>query len=425
MLSRCQRFDLRRIKSAELVDHLSRICGSEKVEAEHEALQMIARASEGSVRDALSILDQAIAHSAGEENSAITATAVRSMLGLSDAARVIELFHSVMKGDVAAALNEIRSQYEIGAEPAVVLGDLANFIHLVTRMKFVANEVEDNALPEMERNRAREYSQTISVMELSRAWQILLKGLGEVGQSEHALAVAEMVLVRLAHASTLPLPEQLLAEHDQSSAGQRPATSEDDLGRNKNGGPQAQSRPVATPDFKVSAQDPGATSMSGSDSAVALGNVEPAPITEHEHQEQNTFRTLNNFEDLIFLVEDQRDLKLKLAIKRHIRLVSFADGRMDMNLVENPPRDFMAQLSRRLEEWTGKRWMLSVSKQPGQPTLQEQEEAENTAKTREAMNDPAVEEVLTSFPGSKVVDIRIREGEVASVPVDPDDDLIQ
>src|SRR5262249_55309202 len=174
VLSRCQRFDLRRVDAAMLVKHLGGIAGKENIGAESEALALIARAAEGSVRDALSLLDQAIAHAAGT----VRAQDVRGMLGLADRARVIDLFEALLKGDVAAALKELREQYDIGADPSVVLADLAEFTNFVTRIKAVPAVADDISLGEVERTRGRAIATALSMRVLSRTWQMLLKGIG-------------------------------------------------------------------------------------------------------------------------------------------------------------------------------------------------------------------------------------------------------
>ncbi|MEQ8749929.1 MAG: DNA polymerase III subunit gamma/tau, partial [Amphiplicatus sp.] len=184
VLSRCQRFDLRRIDAGLMVEHLRKIAAREEITVEDEALAMIARAAEGSVRDALSIFDQAIAHSAG----AVTAATVRDMLGLADRARVIDLFERLMQGDIAAALAEFRAQYDAGADPAAVLTDLAEFTHLVTRLRFVPEASADAALTEDERVRGPRLASDLSIRVLSRAWQMLLKGIPEVQASSRMVA---------------------------------------------------------------------------------------------------------------------------------------------------------------------------------------------------------------------------------------------
>src|SRR5437764_1291672 len=222
VLSRCQRFDLRRVDAAVLVTHLAGIAEKEAIGAETEALALIARAAEGAVRAALSLLDQAIAHAAGE----VRAQDVRGMLGLADRTRIIDLFEALMKGDVAAALKELREQYDIGADPSVVLADLAEFTHFVTRVKIVPAVADDIALGESERTRGRAFATALSMRVLSRTWQMLLKGIGEVQVAGRPIAAAEMVLVRIAYAADLPTPDEAIRSIDsEGGASPRPQGS--------------------------------------------------------------------------------------------------------------------------------------------------------------------------------------------------------
>src|SRR5690242_3409767 len=206
VLSRCQRFDLRRVDAGVLVKHLEMICQKEGITAEADALALIARAAEGSVRDALSLTDQAIAHAAG----ALRAEDVRQMLGLADRTRVIDLFEALMRGDMAKALGELRDQYDSGADPAVVLSDLAEFTHFVTRVKIVPSVADDVSLAETERTRGRAFAAALSMRVLSRTWQMLFKGLTEVQTAGKPIAAAEMVLVRIAYAADLPSPDEVI-----------------------------------------------------------------------------------------------------------------------------------------------------------------------------------------------------------------------
>ena len=212
VLSRCQRFDLRRIDSGLLVTHFRNVAGQEGISIDDESLAMIARAAEGSVRDGLSLLDQAIAHGGGS----VDAEAVRAMLGLADRSRIVGLFGSLMAGDVAAALANFRDQYDSGAGPSVILTDLADFTHLVTRLKFVPEAGEDPSLTETERESGADYAAKLSTVILSRVWQMLLKGITETDTSSRPAAAAEMALIRIAHAANLPSPEEALKAFQNS-----------------------------------------------------------------------------------------------------------------------------------------------------------------------------------------------------------------
>ena len=216
ILSRCQRFDLRRVDAALLVRHLEAICAKEGISAEPEALALIARAAEGSVRDALSLMDQGIAHAAG----GVRAEDVRQMLGLADRTRIIDLFEALMRGDMGKALGELRDQYDSGADPAVVLSDLAEFTHFVTRVKVVPAVADDPSFAETERTRGRAFATQLSMRVLSRTWQMLFKGLTEMKDAGKPLAAAEMVLVRIAYAADLPTPDEAIRDI-QGGAGSR------------------------------------------------------------------------------------------------------------------------------------------------------------------------------------------------------------
>src|SRR3954466_4017000 len=221
VLSRCQRFDLRRVDAGVLMTHLASIARKENVEAEPEALGIIARAAEGSVRDSLSLFDQAIAHAAG----VVRADMVRQMLGLADRTRVIDLFDSLARGDIASAFKEFRDQYDTGADPIVVLSDLAEFVNFVTRVKIVPATAENVAFGETERVRAREFAAKLSVRVLWGMWQMLLKGIAEVQTATRPAAAAEMVLVRIAYVADLPTPDEAIRMLDQNGGGGANAAS--------------------------------------------------------------------------------------------------------------------------------------------------------------------------------------------------------
>lgn len=379
VLSRCQRFDLRRVDASLLVEHLSRICTAESVAAEDEALAAVARAAEGSVRDSLSILDQAIAHAAGT----ITLEDVRSMLGLADRARVIDLFESVMKGDIAAALGELRAQYDAGADPAVVLTDLAEFTHLVTRLKLVPDAVKDNSLAQAERVRGGDFAQRLSIRILARTWQMLLKGIGEVKQADRPIMAAEMVLVRLAHAADLPTPDEALRLLRDGS-GAVPGGQ---------GAPSAMPRPPSGGGNTALAARPILASANPMPAPVARAVAAPAAIVA-------------SLEDVIALASQNRDITLKIALERDVRPVRFEQGRIEFSLVEGAPRTLAQDLSRRLKEWTGQTWMVAVVNAEGGATMREQVAAAKDQRESDAAAHPSVKAVLERFPGARIVDVR-------------------
>ncbi|CAN5135967.1 DNA polymerase III subunit gamma/tau [soil metagenome] len=404
VLSRCQRFDLRRVDAGLLVSHLSTICKAENVTAEDEALAAVARAAEGSVRDSLSILDQAIAHAAGT----ITLEDVRSMLGLADRARVIDLFEAVMKGDIAAALGELRAQYDAGADPAVVLTDLAEFTHLVTRLKLVPDAVKDNSLAQAERVRGGDFAQRLSIRILARAWQMLLKGIGEVKQADRPIMAAEMVLVRLAHAADLPTPDEALKMLRDGSG-----TAPSGQGGGSSYGGSSAPRPPS----------------GGGNTALAarpiLASANPMPVSAPRALAEPAMMVAS-LEDVVALASQHRDITLKLALERDVRPVRFEQGRIEFALNAGSSRTIATDLSRRLKEWTGQTWMVAVVNTEGGATLREQVEAARGQRESDAAPHPDVKAVLERFPGARIVDVRDPRAAEADTPATkaPEDEYL-
>jgi DNA polymerase-3 subunit gamma/tau len=397
VLSRCQRFDLRRVDAALLVKHLENIAAQEKIEAEPAALALIARAAEGSVRDSLSLFDQAIAHAAGP----VRAEDVRTMLGLADRVRVVDLFEALLKGDAAAALTELRAQYDIGADPAVVLGDLAEFTHFVTRVKVVPSVADDVSLTEAERTRGREFATKLSMRVLSRTWQMLLKGVAEVADAARPLAAAEMVLVRVAYAADLPTPDEVVR-----SLGDTGTTSAQPQSQ-VNGGAAASSQTFA-PRYEAPRGSPRS-------SAAAAPRPASEPVASAQPAAAPTV-ALATFPDIIALAAEKRDIATKTALERDVRLVRCEDGRLELALEPSASKTFVHDLSRKLSAWTGKRWIVVVSAEQGGATVRAQNEAREAELKRGVRGDPLVQAVLDRFPGAEIVAVSQPDKPAASEP---------
>jgi DNA polymerase-3 subunit gamma/tau len=390
VLSRCQRFDLRRVEGDLIARQLAEICDKENVKAEPEVLGIIARAAEGSVRDALSLLDQAIAHG----QSDLKADEVRAQLGLADRARVTDLFEALMKGDIATALADFRELYDTGADPAVIIADLAEFTHLITRFKLVPSSADDRSLVESERKRGREFAEKLSIRVLSRTWQMLSKGLLDVQASEKASQAAEMILVRVAYAADLPTPDEALRTLRDTEGGTAPSRE------NVTAGAPSGARMAMTGD--------------GGGGAQAARRHEPAPHPVNAPPAPQ----LSKFEDVVALAADRRDLQIKLALEQFVRPVSLQEGRLEISLTEGAPQGIAHSLSAKLLEWTGKRWLVVLSPQPGGPTIKETHEASQNALAQDVRKHPLVEAVLQRFPGSEIVAVRRRDDAVT--PAEPD-----
>jgi DNA polymerase-3 subunit gamma/tau len=375
--SRCQRFDLRRVDTGVLTGYLASICAKEAVAIEDEALSLVARAAEGSVRDALSLLDQAIAHGTGLPG-AIAADTLRAMLGLADRGRIVDLFEALMRGQMAEALSTLKELHDFGADPSEVLAGLAEFVHLVTRLKLVPDAAHDVSLTPDERTRGHRFSQELSIPVLTRAWQFLLKGLREVKDSPRPLAAADMVLVKIGFAADLPTPDEALRSLAVMTSGQAQEGS-----RPPDGGGEREPRGVAT----------------------AGGVVERAPLSETA----GPSFALARFEDVVALAGRHRDIQMKLALERDVRLVRFEQGRIEFSTAPGAPPHLAQTLARRLQEWTGSRWMVAVSSAPGAPSLKEQEDAKASEALSGVRAEPLVQSVLSAFPGAVIAGVRTYE----------------
>jgi DNA polymerase III subunit gamma/tau len=401
VLSRCQRFDLRRVDAALLVKHLQGIAEKEAITAEPEALGLIVRAAEGSVRDALSLLDQAIAHAGagpGAGNATnmagpVRAEDVRQMLGLADRSKIIDLFEALMRADLSRALAEVREQYDAGADPAMVLGDLAEFTHFVTRVKIVPALADDVSLTEAERTRGRAFAAKLSMRVLARAWQMLLKGIEEVAAAGRPLAAAEMVLVRIAYAADLPTPDEVIRSLGDGARANGAASG---------------ATPSARPDMPTRTGARAEMPRGGPRAALAAAPVERAPPERLPPSEDAAApaRALQSFEDLVVLAAEKRDIGIKSALERDVRLVRFEVGRLEFSLEPSAQKSLTGELSKKLTDWTGRRWMVIVSAEPGQPSLYAQAQMRKAELKDGVRADPLVQAVLTRFPGAEIVDVR-------------------
>lgn len=419
VLSRCQRFDLRRIGASDLVGLFTTILGKEGIAFEPDALAMVARAAEGSARDGLSLLDQAIAHGAGR----VEVDAVRSMLGLADRARIVDLFEHIVKGDAAAALAEFAAQYEAGASPSVVLTDLADFTHLVTRMKYVPDAAGDQSLSEIERVRGVEFANSIAVTALSRMWQMLLKGIPETEASSRPAGAAEMVLIRLAHAANLPSPEEAARRLAELSSGEGNGSGNGGRAPQSGGYSGQPSAPASVaavarqPDAPLRAQSGGATMLravpQAEPMAQPLGRTEAAPAAQPAATPKVPVTSIADIADLC---TKNRDIRLRALVRAFVRPVSVEAGKLEIGLANDAPKSLVSELQNRLLEWTGIRWLVILSREAGGPTLSEAETMAQEARVADARQDPDVAAILQRFPGAKITDVRIKVQETEDEP---------
>ncbi len=408
VLSRCQRFDLKRVESDELIRHLAKITETEDCKAEDGALKLIARAAEGSVRDSLSLLDQAIAHGAGD----VTEGQVRDMLGLADRAQVLDLFQQLMKGEIAEALMTLRAQYNNGADPQVILNDLLEVAHWLTRLKVSPDTGSDTLVSEAEKSLGGAMASALSMPHLTRAWQMLLKGLGEVKTAPSPIAAAEMVLIRLAYAANLPGPADLVKKL-QNQPQTRPVAQ---------AGPAPQgggAKAVAGQPMQAAAS--GGTTARHTAQVVALHPDNTGSADGHAPHPMPI-----NFEKLVMLFEGQKEAQLAVLLKDYVRVITYKPGAVEMNITRQTPPDFLMRVKQCLKLWTGSDWMITLGKGEGAATIKSVVDARDKKRRDEALEEPIVKSLLASFPGAKLLAVRDSrdEGDIAAVggdmPTDPD-----
>ena len=379
VLSRCQRFDLKRVPVDDLVVHLAMICKAEKQTADEAALRLIARAAEGSARDALSLLDQAFAHAGG---ATIEEAPVRDMLGLADRGRGLHLFDQLMRGAIAEALVEFRGQYDTGADPLAVLQDLTQICHEVTRAKVVGGA--SSGAPQDDAKRIAEMAGKLAVPQLARTWQLMLKALGEVQNAPDAAAAAEMALIRIAYAAELPPTEQLVRSAGSSTA---PAST----GR-------------AAPSVAPPSPPPLRMSSALREPAVAqhepVARVEAAPVAKSK---------VDDFAGIVVLAREAREARLVYALEHWVHLVKFERGRLEIRLEPAAPPALPGELSDKLAKWTGERWIVSVSSAAGEVTIADARNAMDQARRASAAEDPLLKAALAVFPGARIVAVRDRD----------------
>ncbi len=387
VLSRCQRFDLRRIEPEVMMVHLQKIAGLEKAEVAEDAMALITRAAEGSVRDALSLLDQAIAHGAGET----TVDQVRAMLGLADRGRVLDLFDLIMKGDAAGALNELSSQYAEGADPMAVLRDMAEITHWISVIKLSPDAADDPTVSPDERERGKQAATDLPMRALTRMWQMLLKALEEVSAAPNAMMAAEMAIIRLTHVAELPSPEELVRKLQDMP----PAPPTDGGGggaaSNGNGSTQATSSVAVT-----------GTISSGPTAMIAGGGQ----VTQPQEQAETALTRFTEFTHVIELIKSRRDVKLLVEVENFLRLVKYSPGRIEFQLTEDAPQDFVSRFANRLQSWTGARWGVTVVSDGGGATLAEERAAHRDDLQGQALQHDMVQAVLLAFPGAEIRDVK-------------------
>jgi DNA polymerase-3 subunit gamma/tau len=369
ILSRCQRFDLKRVPTTLLAQHLAAIGAKENVSAEEEALILIAEAAEGSVRDSLSLFDQAIAHS----SSLIQTATVRDMLGMNDKSQLFTLLETVFSGKIAEALAEFRKLYSVGADPAMLLQDMLALVHFITRIKLTPEASNDIAFSESERNFGKQLADKLTIITLTKAWQMILKGLQETRFAPDPAAAAEMALIRIAYSADLPSPSDLIRTLKK----------------------QEQANPTTS--------TPAPTHDKAPVSLITTQQFIAQPVAIPKTPE--ALPTLENFEDAVQMFNARREAILYNNLMRFAQLVKFEKGRIELNVASDVPTHFAGSVGKCLTEWTGERWVVILSHEKGAPTLQEIADQKEIEMREAAKSDPLVAAVIREFPGAQVTKI--------------------
>jgi DNA polymerase-3 subunit gamma/tau len=398
VLSRCQRFDLRRVDAATLEEHLSRVAATESISIERPALALIARVADGSVRDGLSLLDRAIAHA----GAAVDEVGVRDMLGLADRGIVFDLLEAALGGDAALALRLLAEQHQAGAEPAAVIEDLLELTHWLTRIKVAPECAEAPGVPEAERTRGRDLAQRLAMAEVTRAWQMLLKGLSEARLAPSPVQAAEMVLIRLAYAARLPTPAEALQGLAKPQPGPRPVAQAGTVSGAAAGRMSAQ--PPLSPVQPAPAQPPAPTTQPSSRLAEAVlpRQVPPQPL-----EIPPSPPLPRTFEAVVDMARDAKEAILHGHLLSDVSLVRFDPLSIELRLLPGAPADLPQRLSRFLGNATDRPWLVTVSSvETGAPTLYDQRRAEAETRLAEVTAHPLIARIMGVFPGATIEDIR-------------------
>lgn len=369
ILSRCQRFDLQRLDISTLLKLFHKILAAEQIEADEEALQIVARAADGSARDGLSLLDQAIVLGDGK----IKTESVIEMIGLADRSQTLDLFEKLLEGDMPAVLKNLQIQYQNGANPLSILQDLINIAHLLAKAKIIPAFIDNDTLSENDRAMCQKYSASLSIAVLSRMWQMMIKGIGELQQSSRPLDALEMILIRIAYSAGMPTPVELLNEVKKKS--------------------NLDQGTVIRPNFSTSE-----TTKIPPVSIVNEVRKAPEDFTERSIPKV-IFQTLEEFASYL---EAHKKMLLLYALKNDISVEDFTDGKIALTLSDKAQPDLLQNLQKTLEEATNHKWQFDIRRGALGETLADKEKALLEKDKRDIAEYPLVRAILSEFKGAKI-----------------------
>ena len=392
IISRCQRFDLRRIKLEEMISFLKKISEKEKAKINEKALMLIAKASEGSVRDALSILDQAIStfNILGEE---IIETSVRTMLGIADRSRIIDLVRFVIDGDKEKALADAQEIFDLGADPKLVLQDMLEVIYLISRSKSFGKIENDLTVSESESDVILALSKNIDFSYISMIWQFILKGIEELSFVPNHFLSFQMLIMRLVHLKDLPSPEQVIEDalNSDTRAMSESTEKQDDFNEIKPGtiiNKQTSAKTQIKSIIQEKAED-----------------IDRNPKILEKKQEVGKLEIINSFEKLIEITNNKKEIELKFDLERNVRVVKFETGKIDISFNEKLSKNFVRSLTEKLKLWTGERWIISLSKETGKNTIFENKEIYKKKLLQDALESEVYKKIKENFPDAELNEV--------------------
>ncbi|CAN1608380.1 K02343 dnaX; DNA polymerase III subunit gamma/tau [Candidatus Pelagibacterales bacterium] len=392
IISRCQRFDLRRIKLEEMISFLKKISEKEKAKINEKALMLIAKASEGSVRDALSILDQAIStfNILGEE---IIETSVRTMLGIADRSRIIDLVRFVIDGDKAKALQDAQEIFDLGADPKLVLQDMLEVIYLISRSKSFGKIENDLTVSESESDVILALSKNIDFSYISMIWQFILKGIEELSFVPNHFLSFQMLIMRLVHLKDLPSPEQVIEDalNSDTRAMSESTEKQDDFNEIKPGtiiNKQTSAKTQIKSIVQEKAED-----------------IDRNPKFLEKKQEAGKLEIINSFEKLVEITNYKKEIELKFDLERNVRVVKFETGKIDISFNEKLSKNFVRSLTEKLKLWTGERWIISLSKETGKNTIFENKESYKKKLLQDALESEVYKKIKENFPDAELNEV--------------------
>ena len=373
ILSRCQRFDLRRIKVEEMKSFLKKICEKEEADVDENSLTLISKSSEGSVRDALSILDQAIItyNLMGEK---VTEDKVRTMLGLADDTKIVDLMSYIVEGNIEKSINAVEEIFDIGADPKLVLHSLLDVCYLMTRTKTLGKISKDLSVSESDAERLNAMVKDLDMTYLTMLWHFLIKGLEDLNLYPNLSIAFQMLLTRLCHLKNMPDPQSVYESKEESK--------------------------INTEHNKTSNQ------KINLESTTQIKNVSQEIESPKQNLNQNNLTSkINSFEELISLVEKNKEIELKFDLERNVRLVKFSEGKIDIEFNEKLSKNFIKNLTSRLLEWTGNRWIITLSKSKGDQTIYEKKNEVKKMLFEDAKKTEIYKKVMELFPNAELTNV--------------------